>query len=185
MKNSTCSAPPCRARSSCSTPPSAKDEVWNQIPEAVQQQIIDKKIKFYTIDAYKVAGELGMGQRINTIMQTCFFAISGVLPREEAIASIKKSIKKTYGAKGDHIVQMNYQAVDQTLANLHQVEVPAMASSGIQLPPTVSAAAPEFVKKVTAEDHRRPRRQPAGQRLPDRRHVPLRHGAVGKAQYRP
>ena len=129
----------------------SQDEVWNQIPEAVQQQIIDRKIRFYTIDAYKVAGDLGMGQRINTIMQTCFFAISGVLPREEAIASIKKSIKKTYGPKGDHIVQMNYQAVDQTLANLFQVEVPAMASSGIQLPPTVSAAAPEFVQKVTAE----------------------------------
>ena len=127
------------------------EEVWDQLPQHVQKNLIERKLKFYTIDAYKVAGDLGMGQRINTIMQTCFFAISGVLPREEAIAAIKKSIKKTYGAKGDHVVQMNWQAVDQTLANLHEVQIPAQVSSAITMPPTVSEAAPEFVQKVTAE----------------------------------
>ena len=126
------------------------EEVWNQLPQVAQEQILKKSLKFYVIDAYKVAAEMGMGQRINTIMQTCFFAISGVLPREEAIAAIKYSIKKTYGAKGDQIVQMNYQAVDQTLANLHQVQVPALANSGIQMPPVVADGAPEFVKSVTA-----------------------------------
>ena len=100
------------------------DEVWDKLPRHIQQQIIDKKIKFYVIDGYKVAEATGMGARVNTIMQTCFFAISGVLPREQAIEAIKQSIKKTYGKKGDQIVQQNYAAVDQTLANLFEVKVP-------------------------------------------------------------
>jgi pyruvate-ferredoxin/flavodoxin oxidoreductase len=109
-----------------------------------------KKMKFYVIDAYKVARDTGMGSRINTIMQTCFFAISGVLPREEAIDKIKYAIKKTYGKKGEEVVQKNYAAVDQTLANLHEVKVPAKVTSHAALPAAVPAAAPEFVQKVTA-----------------------------------
>lgn len=126
------------------------DQVWDQLPRHIQQQIIDKKIKFYVIDGYKVAQATGMGARVNTIMQTCFFAISGVLPKDEAIAAIKNSIKKTYGKKGDQIVQQNYAAVDQTLANLHEVKIPAAVSSKIEMPHVVSDKAPNFVKNVTA-----------------------------------
>ena len=129
--------------------PYALEETWDKIPKKVQQQIIDKKIKMYVIDGYKVANETGMGARVNTIMQTCFFAISGVLSREEAIAKIKDSIKKTYGVKGDEIVKKNYEAVDKTLANLHEFKVPTKATSKIELPPAVPAEAPEFVKNVT------------------------------------
>jgi pyruvate-ferredoxin/flavodoxin oxidoreductase len=130
--------------------PYGVNEVWDKMPRAVQQQIIDKKLKFYLIDGYKVAEATGMGARVNTIMQTCFFAISGILPKDEAIEKIKGTIKKTYGAKGDKIVQMNYNAVDQTLANLYEMPVPAAATSSIELPPTVSAKAPAFVQDVTA-----------------------------------
>ncbi|MBP7828467.1 MAG: pyruvate:ferredoxin (flavodoxin) oxidoreductase [Kiritimatiellae bacterium] len=131
--------------------PHGKDEVWGTLPRKVQQQIIDKKLKFYVIDGYKVAKDTGMGSRVNTIMQTCFFAISGVLPREEAIAKIKESIKKTYGKKGEEIVRKNYEAVDQTLANLFEIPVPAQATSAHDMPPVVAAEAPEFVRHVTAE----------------------------------
>ncbi|MBI5470933.1 MAG: pyruvate:ferredoxin (flavodoxin) oxidoreductase [Ignavibacteriae bacterium] len=127
------------------------EQVWDQLPRIIQQQIVDKKIKFYVIDGYKVAQATGMGARVNTIMQTCFFAISGVLPKDEAIAAIKNSIKKTYGRKGEQVVQQNYAAVDQTLANLFEVKVPASVSSTIEMPPTVSDKAPEFVKNVTAQ----------------------------------
>jgi pyruvate-ferredoxin/flavodoxin oxidoreductase len=131
--------------------PYDKDETWDKLPNKVQQQIIDKKLKFYVIDAYKVARETGMGVRINTIMQTCFFAISGVLPREEAIAKIKETIKKTYGKKGEQVVQMNFKAVDQTLANLFELKVPEKVTSKIELQATVPAEAPKFVQEVTAE----------------------------------
>ena len=131
--------------------PYGKDEVWDKLPRKVQQQIIDKKLKFYVIDGYKVAKDTGMGSRVNTIMQTCFFAISGVLPREEAIAKIKDSIKKTYGKKGEEIVRKNYEAVDQTLANLFEIKVPAQATSTHDMPPAVAAEAPEFVQNVTAK----------------------------------
>ena len=127
------------------------EKVWDELPQHIQQQIIDKRIKFYVIDGYKVAQATGMGARVNTIMQTCFFAISGVLPREAAIAAIKNSIKKTYGKKGDQIVQQNFAAVDQTLANLFEVNVPAKVTSTIAMPPVVSPKAPKFVKEVTAE----------------------------------
>ncbi|MEK7249192.1 MAG: 2-oxoacid:acceptor oxidoreductase family protein, partial [Bacteroidota bacterium] len=133
------------------------DQVWDQLPRHIQQQIIDKKIKFYVIDGYKVAQATGMGARVNTIMQTCFFAISGVLPKDEAIAAIKNSIKKTYGKKGDQIVQQNFAAVDATLANLFEVKVPDKVTSTIEMPlnesslrPVVSEKAPDFVKNVTA-----------------------------------
>jgi pyruvate-ferredoxin/flavodoxin oxidoreductase len=130
--------------------PYSKDEVWDKLPRSAQQQIIGKQLRFYVIDGYKVAQATGMGSRVNTIMQTCFFAISGVLPREEAIEKIKLSIKKTYGRKGEDIVRKNFEAVDQTLANLFEIRVPASATSTRERPPVVSDEAPEFVKKVTA-----------------------------------
>ncbi|HVT88341.1 MAG TPA: pyruvate:ferredoxin (flavodoxin) oxidoreductase [Tepidisphaeraceae bacterium] len=130
--------------------PFGKDEVWDQLPREVQQYIVEKKLKFYVIDAYKVAKDTGMGGRINTIMQTCFFAISGVLPREEAITQIKKAIQKTYGKKGKEIVEKNFAAVDHTLAHLFEVQVPGKVTSSIKMPPIVSDEAPDFVKKVSA-----------------------------------
>ncbi len=130
--------------------PFPADQAWDNLPREVQEQIIEKKLKFYVIDAYEVAKATGMGTRINTIMQTCFFAISGVLPREEAIAQIKKAIQKTYGKRGEDVVQKNFAAVDQTLANLHPVTVPATATATRRRPPMVSDKAPDFVKRVTA-----------------------------------
>ena len=126
-------------------------EVWKHLPREVQQQIIDKKINFYSINAVDVARKTGMGQRINTIMQTCFFAISNILPKDEAIAQIKNAIKKTYSKKGDAIVQKNFAAVDATLEHLTKIEVPASADSQLKMLPPVPADAPEFVKKLTAE----------------------------------
>jgi pyruvate-ferredoxin/flavodoxin oxidoreductase len=130
--------------------PYSKDELWDFLPREVQQEIIDKNIQVYTIDARKVAQAADMGQRINTIMQTCFFALSGVLPRDEAIAHIKKAIKKTYGRKSDTLVEKNFQAVDMTLAHLEKVEIPADATSDRTRPPIVPQDAPEFVQRVTA-----------------------------------
>lgn len=130
--------------------PFSADEVWDKMPRKVQQDIIDKKLKFYVINAYEVAKETGMGSRINTIMQVCFFAISGVLPKDEAIKAIKDSIRKTYGKKGEDVVKKNFEAVDKTLDNLHEVKVPAKATSKIEIPPVVPDHAPDFVKKVTA-----------------------------------
>jgi pyruvate-ferredoxin/flavodoxin oxidoreductase len=131
--------------------PYAADEVWDHLPRHTQRQIIDKKLKFHAINAYEVAKQTGMGARINTIMQTCFFYLSGVLPQEEAIASIKNSIKKTYGRKGDEVVQMNFNAVDQAVANLHEIEVPAEARSALEKPSVVPPEAPQFVRNVTAK----------------------------------
>jgi len=128
--------------------PFGPETVWDKLPTTVQQQIIDKKISFYVIDAYTVARETGMGSRINTIMQTCFFAISGVLPREKAIEQIKKSIEKTYKRKGADVVQKNFAAVDHTLAHLFEVTVPDAAIPGRIIPPIVSPEAPEFVQSV-------------------------------------
>jgi len=127
------------------------DEVWDHLPRAVQQQIIDKKLKFYVIDGYEVARQTGMGLRINTIMQTCFFAISGVLPREEAIAAIKHTIEKTYGKRGESVVQKNFAAVDAALSHLHQVPVPGKVTALFDIRPPVPAAAPGFVQRVTAK----------------------------------
>jgi len=124
------------------------DEVWNHLPYEVQEAIISKKLRFFVIDAYKVAEKTGMGGRVNTIMQTCFFAISNVLPREEAIEQIKYTIKKTYGKRGEAVVQKNFEAVDATLAHLHEVKVPNQATSTEKRRPAVPEKAPEFVKKV-------------------------------------
>ena len=159
----------------------SRTKIWNHLPRQVQETIIQKKLKFYVIDAYKVARETGMGSRINTIMQTCFFAISGVLPREEAIAAIKNAIRETYGKRGEAVVQKNFAAVDQTLAHLHEVNVPRKASSGFDILPPVSRARPEFVRNVLG-----PMIAGSGDILPvsahaRRRHFPDRHGACGKS----
>jgi pyruvate-ferredoxin/flavodoxin oxidoreductase len=124
------------------------DEVWDHLPQEVQTDIINKKLRFYTIDGYDVAEKTGMGGRVNTIMQTCFFAISGVLPRDQAIEEIKKSIKKTYGKRGEAVVQQNYDAVDHSLAALHEVKVPESVTSHLTRRKPVSDNAPDFVKKV-------------------------------------
>jgi pyruvate-ferredoxin/flavodoxin oxidoreductase len=143
------------------------EEVWERLPHEVQQGILEKELHFYVIDAHKVAAETGMGGRINTVMQTCFFAISGILSREEAIAQIKRSIQKTYGKRGEAVVQRNFQAVDETLTHLYEVNVPiavgisrvetAIASSSRRAPvslpmitqrPPVPAEAPDFVRRV-------------------------------------
>jgi pyruvate-ferredoxin/flavodoxin oxidoreductase len=132
------------------TSPHSKTKVWNSLPSRIQQQLIDKKAKFYIIDAIKVAQALGLGARINMIMQTAFFLISGILKKNEAIKAIKDAIKKTYGKKGDKVVKMNYDAVDAALKNIVPVKVPKKLT-GHELPPTVPAEAPDFVKNVTAK----------------------------------
>jgi pyruvate-ferredoxin/flavodoxin oxidoreductase len=126
------------------------DVVWDHIPAEVQDTILKKKLNFFVIDADRVARDSGMGGRINTVMQTCFFAISGVLPKEEAIDKIKSSIQKTYSKKGDEIVRRNWAAVDATLDNLHEVSVPAAATGTKHLSLAVSDEAPGFIKNVTA-----------------------------------
>lgn len=129
--------------------PYSKDEVWDKLPYKVQQQIIEKNIHFYVIDANDVAEQTGMRGRINTIMQTCFFAISGVLPEEEAIKQIKKAIEKTYIKKGQAVVDKNFQAVDQTLANLFEVKIPEKATAEKGEEQTIDENAPDFVKNIT------------------------------------
>jgi len=131
--------------------PYGPDEVWDHLPRQVQQQIIEKKLRFFVIDAYKVARDTGMGVRINTIMQTCFFAISGVLPKDEAIAKIKETIRKTYGRRGEVVVQQNFAAVDHTLSHLYEVQYPNQVTSTIEMVSPVPDEAPEFVKKVTGQ----------------------------------
>jgi pyruvate-ferredoxin/flavodoxin oxidoreductase len=128
--------------------PFGPDEIWEHLPRSVQQEIISKKLRFYVIDGYRVALEAGMGNRINTIMQTAFFAVSGVLPREEAIAAIKKAIQDTYGKRGEAVVQKNFAAVDASLAHLHEVRVPDRVSSAFDILPPVAATAPAFVRDV-------------------------------------
>ncbi|MFZ1640266.1 MAG: pyruvate:ferredoxin (flavodoxin) oxidoreductase [Candidatus Contendobacter sp.] len=132
------------------TSPHEPEEGWDRLPRPVQEEIIAKKLKVYGINAEKVALDNGMGTRINTIMQTCFFAISGVLPRDKAIEKIKYSIKKSYMRKGEEVVRKNFEAVDNTLANLREITVPDRATSVRELPPTVPANAPDFVQRVTA-----------------------------------
>ena len=130
--------------------PFGPEAVWEHLPRSVQRQIIDKSLRLFVIDASKVAREAGLRNRTNTVLQTCFFAISSVLPRETAIPHIKEAIRKTYSGKGDEVVQRNFHAVDQTLANLHAVATPSVADSGFDRMPVVPAHAPEFVRTVTA-----------------------------------
>jgi len=131
--------------------PYSAAEVWDHLPKTTQQELLQKKIEFYVIDGNKVAREAGMGTRINTIMQACFFAISGVLPREEAIAQIKKAIQKTYGKRGEAVVAKNFAAVDHALAHLEKVELPAQVSSEFDLIPSIDGRAPEFVRGVLGQ----------------------------------
>ena len=127
------------------------DEVWDKLPREVQQAIVDKKLKFYVINGYEVAEKTGMGSRVNTIMQTAFFAISGILPREAAIAEIKHAIEKTYGKRGEAVVKMNFDAVDATIENLFEVKVPAAVTSKITRRSPVPNEAPEFVRNVIGQ----------------------------------
>jgi pyruvate-ferredoxin/flavodoxin oxidoreductase len=133
--------------------PYGPDEVWTKLPAEVRAEIRGKNLRFWVIDATSVANATGMRGRINTVMQTCFFAISGVLPRDEAIAEIKRSIKKTYGRRGDAVVQQNFMAVDQTLDNLYEVKIPAVEpeKNGVHMRPAVSPDAPPFVRDVLGE----------------------------------
>ncbi|RME41722.1 MAG: pyruvate:ferredoxin (flavodoxin) oxidoreductase, partial [Planctomycetota bacterium] len=126
------------------------EKVWDTLPREVQRQIVEKKLRFFVIDAYRVAKDTGMERRINTIMQTCFFAISGVLPRDEAIERIKEAIRKTYGRKGEAVVAQNFAAVDQALAHLHEVPVPQQVTADHGRRPVVPEEAPPFVRDVTA-----------------------------------
>ncbi|HZM52863.1 MAG TPA: pyruvate:ferredoxin (flavodoxin) oxidoreductase, partial [Vicinamibacteria bacterium] len=130
--------------------PYAPDEVWDHLPREVQEKVLARGLKLRVIDALKVAREAGMGGRINTIMQACFFAISGVLPASEAIACIKGAIEKTYAKRGPEVIQQNFAAVDAALAHLHTVDTTDRQSGGAPRPPVVSAAAPDFVQRVTA-----------------------------------
>ncbi len=128
-----------------------QDEIWDKLPREVQQAIVDKKLKFHVINGYEVAEKTGMGNRVNTIMQTAFFAISGILPREAAIAEIKHAIEKTYGKRGEAVVKMNFDAVDATIENLFEVKVPAAVTSKITRRPPVPKEAPEFVRSVIGQ----------------------------------
>ena len=130
--------------------PTPQDRVWNDLPRRMQQQILEKRLDFYVIDAYGIAHQASMGRRINTIMQTCFFAISGILPRDEAIARIKEAVQKTYGRKGQRLLDRNFAAIDAALAGLHKVPVPDRVTSGFDRPPVVPEGTPEFVQRVTA-----------------------------------
>src|SRR6266545_1457664 len=130
--------------------PYGPDEVWDRLPRGVQEQLIAKRLRLFVIDGNKVARDAGMGSRVNTVMQTCFFAISGVLPREAAIAAIKHAIEKSYGRRGTAVVRKNWDAVDSALAALHEVAIPARATSLAGLRPAVPPEAPPFVQAVTA-----------------------------------
>ena len=131
--------------------PFAADRVWDRLPRPVQQQIIDKRLQFFVIDASKVARDVGLGARINTVLQTCFFAISGVLPRDTAIRHIKEAIRKTYARKGEAVVRKNFEAVDRTLTGLQEVQVPATATSKLDREKIVPDDSPDFVRHVTAK----------------------------------
>jgi pyruvate-ferredoxin/flavodoxin oxidoreductase len=124
------------------------DTVWDELPKTVQKQIIDKKLKFFVVDGYEVAKKAGMGRRINTVLQACFFAISGVLPKDEAITEIKKAIKKTYGIRGEEVVRRNYQAVDMALEHLFEVKVPDKVTATADILPSVPHDSPQFVREV-------------------------------------
>ena len=131
--------------------PYSADEIWNHLPDEIEKQIIDKKLKFYVVDAVKLANELDMGSRINTIMQTAFFKIADIIPEAEAIELLKKYAKKAYGKKGDDVVKKNWDAIDGASGAVFQVKVPSQVAGKLKMPPIVSGEAPEFVRKVTAE----------------------------------
>jgi pyruvate-ferredoxin/flavodoxin oxidoreductase len=130
--------------------PYGPEQVWSRLPREAQETILAKKLKFYVVDALAVAKVAGLAGRINTVTQACFFAISGVLPRDEAIAEIKESIRKTYGKRGESVLSRNFAAVDASLAALREVQLPVRADSALTRRPAVARAAPDFVQRVTA-----------------------------------
>ncbi|MGR9035004.1 MAG: pyruvate:ferredoxin (flavodoxin) oxidoreductase [Gammaproteobacteria bacterium] len=131
--------------------PETSDRVWSSLPLSMQAEIIDKEIAFYTIDAYAIAQACRLGRLINTVMQSCFFALADIIPKEEAIAAIKQAVHKTYQKAGKRILDANLKAIDEALTNLHQVKVPGLADSAFEIPPPVPDSAPEFIRSVTAE----------------------------------
>ena len=164
--------------------PYGPDEVWDQLPRSVQQQIIDKKLKFFVIDANKVAQEVGLKNRTNTVLQTCFFALSGVLPRDEAIAQIKKSIRKTYGSKGEEVVQQNFKAVDDTLSRLHEVSGARRGDQPIRASARRAGERAGVRARGDRQDVRGTGRPDSGEPHAGRRHLSFRHSRLGKAQHR-
>jgi len=128
--------------------PYQTDEVWNKLPKKIQEEIISKQLKFYVVNASKVARETGMGSRINTILQTCFFAIAGILPKEEAIQKIKNAIQQTYSDKGEKVILKNFEAVDKAVANLHRIDYSKLSAGTIETEKAVPDDAPDFVKEV-------------------------------------
>ena len=130
--------------------PEPVHKVWETLPRTVQQEIIDKQLQFYVVDAYGIAQETGMGRRINTIMQTCFFSITRILDPDRAIEKIKQMVEKTYGRKGRRLLERNYAAINAAVSGLRQVTVPTAVTSRVEMPPVVAANAPEFVRNVTA-----------------------------------
>ena len=163
--------------------PRPAEQVWDSLPRPVQEQILAKGITLYAIDASQVARDAGLPGRINTVLQTCFFAISGVLPREEAIAAIKAAIAKTYGRRGPEVVARNNAAVDQALAALHQIPVPGRVTASRGLPPLVPGGRAGVRPPGDRRDDGRARRRPAGQRAAGGRHLPQRHHRVREAQH--
>jgi len=131
--------------------PYGPDEVWEHLPVETQRQVIDKELRLYVVDAQKVANEVGLGARINTVLQTCFFALAGILDQEEAIARIKQAIEKSYGKRGKAVLEMNYAAVDKALEGLHEVNVPQTVAGELHRLPPISPEAPDFLQRVTAK----------------------------------
>ena len=163
--------------------PFPAEETWDRLPTTVQEQIIAKKLKFHAIDAYGVAKKANLGGRINTIMQVAFFALSGILPRDEAIAKIRYTIQKTYGKRGQAVVDQNFAAVDHALEHLYEVKIPATVTSTIVPKPVVPAEAPKFVQEVTAELIALARRPSANQHVACRWNLSDRDNPMGKAKY--
>jgi pyruvate-ferredoxin/flavodoxin oxidoreductase len=130
--------------------PFGPDETWDHLPVEVQQQIVDKRLRFFVVDGYRVATEAGLGSRVNTVLQTCFFALADILPVDEAVAAIKDAIVSTYGKRGETVLSRNFAAVDGAIAALHEVEVPSAASGDLHVLPPVPAVSPDFVRRVTA-----------------------------------
>ena len=164
----------------CPRPP---DEVWDALSRPVQEQILAKHIDVYAIDAGRIAREVGLAGRINIVLQTCFFAISGVLPREQAIDRIKAAVAKTYGRRGAEVVERNQAAVDRALDGLHRVDVPERVTATRGLPPVGARACARVRSHRHGRDAGRPGRRSAGQRAAGGRHVPERHGGLREAQH--
>ena len=164
--------------------PYGPDEVWDHLPRSVQQQIIDKKLKFFVIDASRVAQEVGLKNRTNTVLQTCFFALSGVLPREQAIARSRHRSARPTAPRARRWCSRISRPWTTRLSRLHEVSVPAEATSTFERPPAVPATAPEFVRAGDRQDVRGPGRRDSGEPDAGGRHLSFRHGRLGEAEYR-